>query len=605
MSNTNEIKEKRKLKTPINFKFQLNEEQKEAKQKILDNDITIITGQAGSGKAQSIDSIVITPDGIKTLGQILPGDYIISENGDSIKVLNIFPQGKKDLYRITFSDGSNTLCCKEHLWNVILRDNIHRKINRNGKINKNHNKYITLSLEEIMKKGIKNGQKDKWFIPSQNLTKFNDQKVNINPYILGCLLGDGSIKHSTPEITNEDTEIIEYFQKWCDDNDLIFYNKPSIDKYGKNLTYSITSRKNQTITEHNTLTKKLREYKLMGTDSFSKFIPKQYLYNSEEIRVELLQGLMDTDGWIQINKFRTGKGETSMPYFCTVSEQLKNDFIFLIQSLGGICYVSEQQGKYKPKGEDKYTFTATNYKICINVPNNIRSKLFKLKRKQERVTLQKNIPNRSISSIEYVKNDEAVCILVDSPTHLYLTDSFIVTHNTLVSIQAALDYLFHKQCEKIIIARPTVTADEDLGFLPGGIKEKLDPFIAPIYDNAYRLYDKSKVDKYFEEGKIEIVPFAYMRGRNFSDAFIIVDEAQNITNEQMKLVISRLCIGSKMVIVGDIAQIDLKSNKQSGMFFLSNNIADKVKGITSVILKTNHRHPIIESVLEIYDNLKI
>lgn len=174
-----------------------------------------------------------------------------------------------------------------------------------------------------------------------------------------------------------------------------------------------------------------------------------------------------------------------------------------------------------------------------------------------------------------------------------------------IVIQAALDYLFHRQCERIIVARPTVTAGEDIGFLPGGIKEKLDPFIAPIYDNAYRLYDKSKVDKYFEEGKIEIVPFAYMRGRNFSDAFVIVDEAQNITNEQMKLVISRMCIGSKMVIVGDIAQIDLKSNKQSGMFFLSNSISDKVKGITSVVLKTNHRHPIVESVLEIYENLKI
>jgi phosphate starvation-inducible PhoH-like protein len=175
---------------------------------------------------------------------------------------------------------------------------------------------------------------------------------------------------------------------------------------------------------------------------------------------------------------------------------------------------------------------------------------------------------------------------------------------TLVAVQTALDLLFNKEVEKIIIARPVVTAKEEIGFLPGGIKEKLDPFVAPIYDNAYRVYDKEKVDMYFERGQIEIVPFAFMRGRNFSNAFIIVDEAQNVTDSQMEMVISRLCKGSKMVVVGDTTQIDLRSKKDSGMYFLSKQIAGTINGVAAITLKTNHRHPIVESVLSIYKELR-
>ena len=118
---------------------------------------------------------------------------------------------------------------------------------------------------------------------------------------------------------------------------------------------------------------------------------------------------------------------------------------------------------------------------------------------------------------------------------------------TLVACQAGLDLLFNREVEKIIVARPVVTAKEDIGFLPGGLKDKLDPFIAPIYDNMYRLYNKEKIDKEFQEGRIEIIPFAFMRGRNFSNCFVILDEAQNITDTQMELAITRLCDGSKKI----------------------------------------------------------
>ena len=175
---------------------------------------------------------------------------------------------------------------------------------------------------------------------------------------------------------------------------------------------------------------------------------------------------------------------------------------------------------------------------------------------------------------------------------------------TLVACQAALDSLFTKEVERIIVARPVVTAKEDIGFLPGGLKDKLDPYIAPIYDNLYRLYDKTKIDNLFMEGKIEIIPFAFMRGRNFSNAFIILDEAQNVTDSQMEMAISRLCEGSKMVIVGDVGQIDLKEKKDSGHIYLNKAVPGIVKGVATVHLSHNHRHPIVEQVINVYKQIR-
>jgi phosphate starvation-inducible PhoH-like protein len=171
---------------------------------------------------------------------------------------------------------------------------------------------------------------------------------------------------------------------------------------------------------------------------------------------------------------------------------------------------------------------------------------------------------------------------------------------TLLACQIALDQLFNREIEKIVIARPVITSGEELGFLPGDIKEKMDPFVAPIYENMYRLYTKDKIDKCIQDGLIEIIPFAFMRGRNISNALVIIDEAQNVTDKQMELVITRLCTGSKMIIVGDVQQTDLKDRKMSGLYFLNKAIAGHVPGTGSVHLKTNHRHEIVEPILAIY-----
>ena len=195
---------------------------------------------------------------------------------------------------------------------------------------------------------------------------------------------------------------------------------------------------------------------------------------------------------------------------------------------------------------------------------------------------------------------QAKALIIENP--VVVLKGMAGSGKTLVAVQAALDMLFSREVEKIIITRPTV-AKEDLGFLPGDLKEKMDPWLAPIYHNLYMLYGKDKVDKELEYGNIEIVPFAFMRGRTFVNAFVIVDEAQNVTHDQMETVLGRLGKGSKMVICGDLAQIDLKIKKETGFSFLT-RIEEQVKGFKVFALQANHRHQIVTPILKVYQDFR-
>jgi phosphate starvation-inducible PhoH-like protein len=195
---------------------------------------------------------------------------------------------------------------------------------------------------------------------------------------------------------------------------------------------------------------------------------------------------------------------------------------------------------------------------------------------------------------------EAKALILENP--ITVLKGMAGSGKTLVPVQAALDMLFNKEVEKIIITRPTV-AKEDIGFLPGDLKEKMDPWLAPIYHNLYALYSKDKIDKELERETIEIVPFAFMRGRTFLNSFVIVDEAQNVTHDQMETVIGRLGKNSKMVICGDLAQIDLKNKKETGFSFLS-RIEEHVNGFRVMALKQNHRHDIVAPILKVYQDFR-
>jgi phosphate starvation-inducible PhoH-like protein len=218
------------------------------------------------------------------------------------------------------------------------------------------------------------------------------------------------------------------------------------------------------------------------------------------------------------------------------------------------------------------------------------------------VFVQKRRPKSPIK-FNVQLNDEqkqAKALILESP--ITVLKGMAGSGKTLVATQVALDMLFTRQVEKIIITRPTVSK-EDIGFLPGDIREKMDPWLAPIYHNLYMLYKKEKVDKALEDGEIEIVPFAFMRGRTFVNAFVIVDEAQNVTHNQMETVIGRLGKGSKMVICGDLAQIDLKDKRETGFSFLA-RLEEQVEGFKTASLEYNHRHDIVAPILEVYKTFR-
>ena len=170
---------------------------------------------------------------------------------------------------------------------------------------------------------------------------------------------------------------------------------------------------------------------------------------------------------------------------------------------------------------------------------------------------------------------------------------------TLLACQVGLDLLFKKVVNKIVITRPTVSKEE-IGFLPGDLREKMEPWMQPIYANFYQLYNREKIDKILEDGTVEIVPLAFMRGRTFLDTFIIVDEAQNCTNEQMEMITSRLGLRSRMVVCGDTQQVDLKYKGESGFKFLV-TVAKKIKDMESHTLLVNHRHSVVDSLLDAYE----
>ena len=212
----------------------------------------------------------------------------------------------------------------------------------------------------------------------------------------------------------------------------------------------------------------------------------------------------------------------------------------------------------------------------------------------------KRIPKNPINAKLQLNDEqkEAKATILDST--ITLLGGSAGSGKTLLACNVALDGLLRRQYDKIIITRPTVSKEE-IGFLPGDLREKMDPWVQPIYQNFFQLYDKVKVEKLIEDGKIEIVPVSFMRGRTFLDSMIIVDEAQNVTHQQMEMITSRLGLRSKMMVCGDAQQTDLKKKSDSGFKFLY-TAARKIKNLEAITLTTNHRNEIVEDLLNYYND---
>lgn len=362
----------------------------------------IINGdQMGTGKAQPLDAKVLTPTGWKCMGDVVVGDTVIGADGCPTKVIGVFPQGEKEIYKVVFSDGSFTECCDDHLWSV-------NKAERKWRGAPNQ----VLALSEIRTKLKDAAGNARHYIPMVSPVHFEDKPVEIDAYLLGLLIGDGSVKHNTPMLTTADKEVVE--------NILEILPSGVTPKFNGKYGYSLSGKR----PHPNPLTIALRKLKLMGKMSYDKFIPDEYKYNSVEIRISMLQGLMDTDGSVSKNHLE----------FSSSSKKLAEDVQEIVESLGGTSKITIRQTSFTHKNEKR--LGAISYRVHISLPNGIVP--FRLKRKVEGYKEPtKYNPTRAIVSVEYVGKKEAQCISVSSERQLYVTDRYIVTHNTVQSIVTA------------------------------------------------------------------------------------------------------------------------------------------------------------------------
>ena len=177
------------------------------------------------------------------------------------------------------------------------------------------------------------------------------------------------------------------------------------------------------------------------------------------------------------------------------------------------------------------------------------------------------------------------------------------TGKTYLAMAQAVSYLLAKKVSRIVLVRPAVEAGEKLGFLPGDLQEKVNPYLRPLYDALYDMLDVEKAEKYLERGAIEVAPLAFMRGRTLNDAFVILDEAQNTTTEQMKMFLTRLGFGSKAVVTGDVTQIDLPGGRISGLV-QAMEVVGKIEGISFVYFDERDvvRHKLVQAIVKAYDS---
>ena len=449
------------------------------------------------GRAQPVFTKVLTPEGFRPIGELEVGDSVIGSNGEPTVVLGVYPQGEKDVYRVAAQDGAWTLCCGEHLWTVRTASD-----KRRGK------PWRVLETKEMIG-NLRAAQARRYELPLLSApVQLPGREVPMDPYALGLMLGDGCMTgKTTPSFATADPELVIALEAALPGIEV--RRKGAVD-YVLHRTTSPGDRR----TTENPVTGALRTLDLVGSKSHSKFIPDEYLYNSAEVRLALLQGLLDADGGPVAQA-----GRTCRIQYTTTSIVLRDHVIELVQSLGGVASTRRREAAGRPPGRAKGREVAYRHDahvVEIRLPQGIEP--FRLKRKLDTYRASGGgRPMRLIDSIERAGRAEMVCIQVAAEDSLYVTEDYLLTHNTL------------------------------------------------------------------------------------NDAFIILDEAQNTSAEQMKMFLTRLGFGSKVVVTGDTTQVDLPSGVQSGLRVVQ-DILEGIDDIAFCRLTSTDvvRHRLVGEIVDAY-----
>ena len=372
--------------------------------------VMTISMPQGTGKEQPLSSNILTPTGWIKMGDVKVGTKVIAADGSVTNVTGVYPKGIKDIYRVSFKDGTYVDCGLEHLWEV-----------RTCEDRKNKKKPRIVNTKQMLDNFIlSKNSKTPYHNYSIRLVKpiqFESQlnKEDIKPYIIGALIGDGGLSNSCIKFTSSDNEIVERISNELFEEDKI--SKYSGDNYDYGISAKETKRNKKGYLLKSKTMLKLEEYGMMGKRAEEKSIPKKYLYGSIEERIELLRGIMDTDGYVS--------KRDCLCEFDTVSEQLCEDVLELIRGLGGKASKSIKQGRYKKN--EKIILCKKVYRIFFTIQG---INPFYLKRKAEKFSEPTFNYQKIITNIEKVRQEECQCIMIDHPEHLYVTDGYTLTHNT-------------------------------------------------------------------------------------------------------------------------------------------------------------------------------
>lgn len=376
----------------------------QALQDLIDDEIDIlsISTVPGSGKEQPLYSKVLTPNGFIQMGEVTVGTVVLTPCGDTARVTGVFPQGIKDVYRVYFNDGTHADCGLEHLWKVQNRND-----RRTGKER-------VIPLKDILN-SVRIGTDSRKNYSINYVEKLNFElcQKDIDPYVLGVLLGDGALEKGA-RITNAETDIIEKVSSRLKSGERLSCQSTKGVDYGIVNTHRVTDEKGHLV-KSNTVAA-LENYGLLGKKSIEKFIPEEYMKGSFEERIELLRGILDADGYVASGYIE----------YSTSSKQLGEDVVSLVRSLGGYATVRKKCPSYTYNGEKKYG--KYSYRIVIQFPKDIVPVSSEKHLKKLHVK-RKNL-KKYIEKIEYIGKFPCQCIMIDHKDHLYITDDYIVTHNT-------------------------------------------------------------------------------------------------------------------------------------------------------------------------------
>jgi phosphate starvation-inducible protein PhoH and related proteins len=455
------------------------------------------------GRAQPVFTNVLTPDGWRPIGDLRVGDLVVGSDGKPTPVLGVYPQGERDVYRVSAQDGSWTLCCGEHLWTVRTASD-----KRRGK------PWRVLETQDMVG-NLRAAHARRFELPMLTApVSFPEREVPMDPYALGLLLGDGCMTGSTtPSFSTDDPELVTALTEAI----------PGIVARQKTPVDYVLNRVRQpgdVVTLENPVTGVLRALDLLGSRSGTKLVPDDYLYNTKEVRLGVLQGLLDSDGGPVTQADRTCRIQ-----YTTTSILLRDDVIALVQSLGGVAYTRRRPAEGRKPGRAKgrdVDFRCDAHSVDIRLPEGIEP--FRLARKREKYHAAGGggRPMRFIDSIEPAGREETVCIQVAAEDSLYVTQDYLLTHNTL------------------------------------------------------------------------------------NDAFIILDEAQNTNPEQMKMFLTRLGFESKIVITGDVTQVDLPGGTKSGLRQVREILGD-VEDVHFSLLNSSDvvRHKLVGRIVDAYEQYDV